>query len=239
MKDEVAQKILGENRLGYDRIAEKFAQTRKFPWHEFALFKQYVHSGDEVLDAGCGSGRLYEFLKKNDISYIGIDTSAELITIARKTFPEAHFSVGDILTLPFSDNKFNVIFCIATLHHIPGKKLREQVIKEFHRVLRPGGYLIMTNWNLLNVRWWPTLLHAAWQKIIGKNNLDFGDVQKPWKNQYGGVETRRYLHAFTKGKMKRLLQHHGFTVIKQWYTRKDMASNRYTGFNLPTIAQKS
>lgn len=239
MKDEIAKQILEENRIGYNRIAEKFAQTRKFPWHEFALFKQFVHPGDQVLDAGCGSGRLYEFLKENNLSYTGVDTSEQLINIAKKNHPAAHFTVGDILTLPFSDNKFNVIFCIATLHHIPGKKLREQAIKEFRRVLKPGGHLIMTNWNLLNTQWWLTLIQAAWQKIIGKSQLDFGDVQKPWKNQSGEVQTRRYLHAFTKGGLKRLLQTNGFTVIKQWYTRKDIASNRYTGFNLPTIARKT
>jgi ubiquinone/menaquinone biosynthesis C-methylase UbiE len=239
MKDKVAQSILRENRTGYNRISEKFSQTRKFPWHDFEFFKQYLHENDQVLDAGCGNGRLYEFLKDNKIIYTGIDTSEKLISIAKQNHPEAHFSVGDILTLPFSDNKFNAIFCIATLHHVPGKKLREQVIKEFNRVLKPGGYLIMTNWNLLNIRWWPTLINAAWQKIIGKSQLDFGDVQKPWKNQYGEVQTRRYLHAFTKGQFRRLLQTNGFTVIKQWYTRKDMASNRYTGFNLPTIARKS
>lgn len=239
MKDEIAQKILQENCAGYNRIAEKFAQTRKFPWHEFAFFKQYVHAGDQVLDAGCGSGRLYTFLKECHISYTGLDNSDELINIAKKSYPDADFSVGDILTLPFSDNKFNVIFCIATLHHIPGKKLREQVIKEFRRVLKPGGYLIMTNWNLLNIRWWPTLVIATINKIIGENNLDWGDVQKPWKNQYGSVETKRYLHAFTKGGVKRLLQGLGFTIIKQWYTRKDVVSNRYTGFNLPTIARKA
>ena len=239
MKDWVAKQILEENRLGYDRIAEKFSQTRKFPWHEFAFFKQYIHPGDEVLDAGCGSGRLYGFFKEAGITYTGLDNSAELINIAKKTYSKAQFTVGDILTLPFSDNKFNVIFCIATLHHIPGKKLRDRVVKEFFRVLKPGGYLIMTNWNLLNLRWWPALLYATFKKIIGQNHLDFGDVQKPWKNQYGDVQTRRYLHAFTKGEIKRLLGRHGFTIVKQWYTRKDVASNRYTGFNLPTIARKS
>lgn len=239
MKDEIAQNILKENRAGYDRIAEKFSQTRKFPWHEFVFFKKYLSEEDRVLDAGCGNGRLYEFLKNSNIAYTGIDSSEELINIAKKSFPDANFLLGDILTLPFSDNKFNVIFCIAALHHLPGKNLREQVIKEFNRVLVPGGYLIMTNWNLLNIRWWPTLISATFKKIIGKNHLDFGDVQKPWKNQYGGVETKRYLHAFTKRELKKLLQHCGFTVIKQWYTRKDLASNRYTGFNLPTIARKS
>jgi ubiquinone/menaquinone biosynthesis C-methylase UbiE len=198
-----------------------------------------VRPGDAVLDAGCGAGRLCAFLKEKGISYTGIDASAELIAIAGKNHPDAHFVMGDILTLPFSDHTFNTIFCIATLHHIPGKKMRQRAIREFYRVLKPNGHLIMTNWNLLNIRWWPTLLHAAWEKIIGKSNLDFGDVQKPWKNQFGGVETKRFLHAFTKGELKRLLHDNGFTIIKQWYTRKDIASNRYAGFNLPTIARKS
>jgi len=239
MKQEIAQKILQENVTGYNRIARHFSQTRKFPWSDFKFFKQYINMGNDVLDAGCGSGRLYEFLADQNINYSGIDSSQELINIAQKNYPQANFSVGDITNLPFSDNKFNAIYCIATLHHIPGQKFRQQAVKEFSRVLKPNGYLILTNWNLCNLNWWPTHLIFSLKKILGQNNLDWKDIQKPWKNPQGETQANRYLHAFTKCEMKKLLHKNGFQIVKQFYTKKDLTTNKFLGFNLVTIAIKT
>ncbi len=237
MKDSIADNILKENTRGYDAIAEKFSSTRKFPWQEFEFFKQYVKNGDNVLDAGCGNGRLYEFLKDSGINYFGIDSSQNLIKIAQTNYPAGNFQIGNITKLPYPDNKFDVLFCVATLHHIPSGKLRHQVVSELQRVLKPNGYLIMTNWNLLNSKWWPTLMKFTIKKIFTNNQLDFGDVTKPWKNNYGQVQTERYLHAFTKSQIKNLLIN-AFKIEKQFYTKRDTNTNAFIGFNLVTIAKK-
>lgn len=237
MKDSIADSIMNENTRGYNEIAEKFSSTRKFPWHEFEFFKKYINSGHTILDAGCGNGRLYEFFKKDSINYYGVDSSKKLINIAKSNYPEGNFSIGNITELPYQDNKFDVVFCVATLHHIPSQKLRRQVIAEYSRVLKPGGYLIMTNWNLLNSKWWPRLIKFTFKKILGKNPLDFGDVTRPWKDNYGQVQTERYLHALTKKQIKKLLGNQ-FEIKKQFYTKRDMNTNVFIGFNLVTIAKK-
>jgi len=239
MKTGLAKSIMKKNRQGYNQTAEHFSSTRKFPWHDFEFFNEYIKDGDDILDAGCGNGRLFEFFKDKKINYSGLDSSNSLIQIATKTYPTANFQTGDITTLPFSDNKFNTIFCIATLHHIPSKKLRRQAISEFYRVLTPGGYLVMTNWNLLNTKWWPTLTSFSFNKIIGKNSLDWKDIIKPWKNSQGKIQAERFLHAFTKCEMKKLLVDNDFKPEKQFYTKKDVTSNILSGFNLITIAKKS
>lgn len=239
MKNDIAKSIMKKNRLGYDQTAEHFSSTRKFPWHDFEFFNKYVKKGDDILDAGCGNGRLFEFFKDKEINYFGMDNSNNLIQIATKSYPTVNFQTGDITTLPFSDNKFNAIFCIATLHHIPSKKLRSQTINEFYRVLKPGGYLILTNWNLLNIKWWPTITKFSFNKIIGKNNFDWKDVSKPWKNSQGKIQAERFLHAFTKYEMSQLLKKNNFIPQKQFYTKKDITSNMLSGFNLITIAKKS
>lgn len=238
MKKQVADKILTENRRGYNQIAQKFSQTRKFPWHEFNFFKEYIQPDDEVLDAGCGSGRLYEFLQKSKVNYTGLDTSQKLITTAKANFPSANFIIGDILNLPFSDNKFNAIFCIATLHHIPGQKLRLQAIQEISRILKNNGYLIMTNWNLWQKIWWPMLIQNSLKKITGQSQLDWWDIMKPWKNEQGIIITKRYIHSFTPRELKKLLKKGGLAPLKQYYTRKGLPANRLTGYNLITVAKK-
>jgi len=236
MKDSIADSIMKENTRGYDQIAEKFAHTRKFPWSEFSFFKKYVKKGDHVLDAGCGSGRLFEFLNGQSINYHGIDSSRGLVSIALQNYPSGKFQTGSITNLPWPDNNFDVIFCIATLHHIPGKKMRYQVLSEFRRVLKPHGQLIMTNWNLWNSKWWSTLLKFTFRKITGQNKMDWGDVTKPWKNEYGQVQTSRYLHAFSKREMKKLLSNK-FEIEKQFYTKHDANARAWMAFNLVTIAK--
>ncbi|RLC35979.1 hypothetical protein DRH27_05980 [Candidatus Falkowbacteria bacterium] len=236
MKDSIADSIINENTRGYNEIAEKFSSTRKFPWHEFEFFKDYVKSGDTILDAGCGNGRLYEYLKNENINYFGIDSSKKLIDIAKSNHPLVDFQIGTITDLPYPNNKFDSLFCVATLHHIPSQKLRQQVVNEFHRVLKPNGHLIMTNWNLLNSKWWPKLINFTFKKIIGKNQLDFGDVTKSWKDNYGQVQTKRYLHALTKTQIRKMLGNK-FNIEKQFYTKKDVSVNLFIGFNLVTIAK--
>lgn len=238
MKQEVVNRIIQENRRGYNQIAEKFSNTRKYPWREFNIFKEYVKHGDAVLDAGCGNGRLYNFLLDKKINYSGLDSSKQLIAIAKREYPNINFIIGDIAAMPYPDNSFDVTFCIATFHHIPGDKLRQKVISEFQRVLKPGGYLLMTNWNLLNLQWWPILMKYSIKKLFGRSQLDWRDIQKPWKDNYGVVATNRYLHAFTKGETKNLLQKNNFQIVKQFYTKKEKKTNWLQGYNLISISRK-
>jgi len=239
MNEEVAKQLLGKNRHDYNKIVEKFSNTRKFSWREFEDFLQYVNEGDTVLDAGCGNGRLIELLSKKNIEYTGIDYSDKLINIARKQHPGHNFLVGDITTLPFSNNKFNVIFCIATLHHIPGQKLRQQTIQGISRILKKNGYLIMTNWNLWQKMWWPMLIQNALQKITGQSQLDWQDILKPWKNEQGEIIIKRYIHSFRPGELKKLLSKNGLIILQQYYTKKGLPANWLTGYNLVTIARKA
>lgn len=239
MKNELVQSIIKENRQGYNQIAEKFSQTRRFPWAEFKYFESYIKPGFNILDAGSGSGRLYNFLKNKNIQYQGIDTSTNLVKISKDTYPEASFREGDITALPYNNDLFDLIFCVATLHHIPSSKLRAQTIREFNRVLKPNGYLLMTNWNLLSGLMWPTLARFTLKKIIGQNKLDWMDITKPWKDNYGNIQTSRYLHAFTKGSLAKLLLNNGFTSPDQFYTARELKTGILSGYNLVTITRKA
>lgn len=238
MRDEVAQKIVQENRRVYNRIADKFSATRRYPWDDFKLFDQYVNTGDRILDIGCGNGRLAEYLSDKNVDYVGIDSSDKLIDHARQKNPKAKFKVADATTVPFSDNEFNTVFCIATLHHIPSVKLRQKVIQEAFRVVRSGGYLIMTEWNLWNKRWWKLLSRYALKKLAGKSKLDWGDVSKPWKNEQGDIVGKRYLHPFTRCELNRLLKKNGFRVEFTQYTKRGKSASFLSGYNIVSVAQK-
>ena len=93
------------------------------------LVEEYCRG--RVLDAGAGRGAYREILKNTSQEYVGIDVSSS----------EATSVVGDIQTLPLSDESFDTIFCSQVLEHVPQPWL---ALAEFQRVLRPGGNLILT-----------------------------------------------------------------------------------------------
>jgi len=130
------------------------------------------------------------------------------------------FVIGDITKkLPFKDNTFNLVFMIASFHHIPENNLRKQVLKEVRRVTKPHGLLIMTNWNLGQLRL--IKRYKLWRLLFGLKykNLDKRDIFVPWKLSNGEV-VQRYYHAFTQRELKKLFEQTGWRVERQ-YKRKD------------------
>jgi len=231
MKRIIAEKILAESKSNYDQIAKSWNATRQNIWPEMLRFKDYLKPGDKVLDAGCGNGRLIKIFDDLKVDYLGIDNSAELLMIAKNNFPGREFFVGDFLNLDFKANTFDAVFCLAALHHIPGKKNRAKAISEFNRVLKPGGSLFMLNWHFSSPNFFKLYLKYTLSKILGKSELDFGDIYVPW--QKTGLS--RYVHLFNQAEIKKLLKKNGFIVQKLFISQPSARDFK----NLVTIAYKA
>lgn len=218
MRFETAKKLLEENQRIYNEVARDFARTRQGKWSDLLPFLKFVKNGDRLLDVGSGSGRLYEALRGQDLEFFGIDSSEEMIKFCREKFGQdskTHFELGDILKIPFPDNYFDAVFCLATLHHIPSCELRLKALRELQRVIKPNGQLIMTNWY-----WWRLpaifIIFKFWFKKISKvRDLDFGDIFVSW-----GKQGWRYYHSFRKQELKKLLREAGFKNINQHLAHK-------------------
>ena len=231
MKEDYAKYILNKTRDDYNLILDKFSSTRKFIWRDLYPLFNYMGSSDKVLDLGCGNGRLFEIFKNKNAEYIGIDNVSGLIDEAQKRFPEGSFQVFDALNLPFSDNYFDKVYCIAVLHHIPSIEFRLKVLEEVRRVLKPKGNLILTVWNLRNIkRAKKLLLKYTLLKIIGKSKLDFKDIFLPWRDNKGKVVTDRYIHSFSKSELKKITKKTGLKVKEIGYLEKK--------YNIYLIAEK-
>lgn len=200
MKREVAEKLLNMVRDDYNRIADDFSRTREVMWSDLEPFVEYSIAGDKVLDLGCGNGRLFEALKGKNIDYVGVDNSEKLIEIARQRHPQAKFQITDGISLPFPENNFNKIYCIAVLHHVPSKELRVKFLQETKRVLKQNGTLILTVWKLGQRQSLKLLLKYTFLKLLGLSKLDFGDVLVSW-----GKTCQRYKHNFSERGLKKLL----------------------------------
>lgn len=111
----------------------------------FALFKSIKFERQElVLDAACGEGLVTLSLHKKGAKVVGVDKSDKNIKIAckkRANGIEPKFVVADIKHLPFKNNTFDKIVSLDTLEHIRDDVA---VFREFNRVLKPNGRLIIT-----------------------------------------------------------------------------------------------
>ena len=96
-----------------------------------------------VLDAGCAFGRDTEYITGKGHRVEGIDLSPALIARAKELYPSGSFAVKDVRDTGFGDNMFDGIWCNATLLHLKDEDI-VKALKEFHRVLKPGGILAVS-----------------------------------------------------------------------------------------------
>lgn len=221
MKKELQEKLLQIVKNNYQEIAKQFDITRKkHLWPELETIFNNIEKGVNIIDVGCGNGRLLEALKDKEINYLGVDNSEELIKLAKQNYPQHSFLVADVLELNQKiKTKFEIVISVAVLHHLPSRELRLKALNQLKEVSAPGAKIIFSVWNL-----WPHkkfrkyLLKNIWQKITFKTNLDFGDLLFPWKNSQGQEVSERYYHAFTKRELIKDLYSVGF---KNFSIKKD------------------
>lgn len=237
MNKSYAQKLVDKTQQDYNQLAKEFSATRAFAWEELKDLIQHVKPQNKILDAGCGNGRLFQLLRHKNINYLGIDNSQSLISEAKQKYPNASFQIMDLLNMQFEPETFDIIFCIAALQHIPSKKFRLQVLRDFNHFLKPNGLLIMTNWNLWQKKYFFNTLKFSLLSLAGKyKELDLKDIYMPWRARFGTVD--RYYHAFTPKELNCLLKQANFKIIKSYYVQHGQKVNWLNGHNLCTISQK-
>ena len=123
--------------------AIKIAQVTKL-WEGFFL-PHLAQGYDHILDFGCGRGRFTGFLSEHSSKSTGLDMTAGLLDRAIEAHAQDNidFKLYDGEVFPFEDNTFDLIFSCTVLQHIVIPDVLESVVKEFQRVLAPGGKLLL------------------------------------------------------------------------------------------------
>jgi SAM-dependent methyltransferase len=110
-------------------------------------------AGKQLLEIGLGEGSDSELLIRQRARWSGVDLTAESVERVRtrlklRNLPYDELRQGSVLQLPFADDSFDMVFSHGVLHHVPDI---EHAQREIHRVLRPGGELVImvyAKWSL-------------------------------------------------------------------------------------------
>ena len=120
-------------------------------YREVMLDRAGVDAGERVLDVGCGTGTLAIAAKRRvgaTGTVNGVDAATEMVTRAqhkaRRAALDVTFDVAPAQVLPFPDATFDVALCTLMMHHLPAEG-RRRAVAEIHRVLRPGGRLLVVD----------------------------------------------------------------------------------------------
>lgn len=99
-------------------------------------------TGNIILDAGCGTGALMKKLNKFGEVY-GIDVSDEALKFAKRNGLK-RVKKASVMDIPFKENTFDAVVSIDVLYH---KQVKDDLkaLREFRRVLKPSGLLIIKN----------------------------------------------------------------------------------------------
>lgn len=135
----------------YDLTMWLFTGSREAAFRKSIVRLAELAPGEAVLDVGCGTGS-QAIAAKRRVGIAGsvtaLDASPEMLDRARAKARKARVAIdvvqGIAEALPFDNQGFDVVLSTVMMHHLP-KKAREQCVREMRRVLKPGGRLLVVD----------------------------------------------------------------------------------------------
>ena len=153
----------GETAPVYERRYEQIQREK------YEIVNENLPRVSKVLDLGCGTGMLLGELARRSECVIGIDSSPEMLELARKRRGSAVLVLADADHLPFADRSFDAVVSVTLLQNMPSPA---GTVREVARVTKPEGIMIVT-----------TLKHKhsldeleRWIRAAGFKPLSSGEV---------------------------------------------------------------
>jgi len=171
-----------------------------------------------VLDAGCGKGKsflpLHERFAPERI--IGIDFDAQCIEAAEAMRGDLPVEIrrGDLSALDLPDASVDLVFCHQTFHHLTRQ---EEALKEFHRVLKPGGLLLFAESTRAYIQLWVIRLLFRHPMEVQRSAEEYMDMVRA--------------HGFEFGP-------ENVSCPYLWWSRSDLGALEFWGFPVPKPGQR-
>jgi ubiquinone/menaquinone biosynthesis C-methylase UbiE len=158
----------------FDRIAEEYDDS--LPAHvvdhyldKRARFVLEHCPRGSALDIGCGTGTLAARLADAGYEMTGVDPSEGMLRMLEQRTSKVRGVKGSGTSLEFGDDSFDLVYCVAVMHHIAAADAVRRTLAEMVRVTRPGGRVLVWDHNPRNPYW--RLLMARVPQDTGEERL--------------------------------------------------------------------
>lgn len=217
MQKEIVERLLALNREFYRQFAAPFAETRAYPQPGFIQLIEFIPQPcPNMLDVGCGEGRFGRFILDRNLAEhcTGVDFSQELIDVAAKAL-DGEFFLRDLSHPGCLEGlgKYNLIACLATLQHIPGRSNRLNLLREMREHLASRGVIVLSNWQFLDSERQRRKITNWSQVNLDPAELEENDYLVSWHRDGTGY---RYVNFISPKEMERLAKSTGLKVVEQF-----------------------
>lgn len=231
MNQVTAARLIELNREFYTRFGDSFSATRHRIQPGVKRVIEMLKGDEDILDLGCGNGWFARALAERGHrgSYLGLDFSLPLLREAEsipETFP-AKFLAMDLAQLSANSEQLSVIShqslttddwslitSFATLHHIPSRELRLNILRAVHQLLQPNGLFVHSNWQFLNSEKLKARIQP-WEAVaVSGAEVEAGDHLLDWRSGGRGL---RYVHHFSEDELQELAEATGFRIKDVFY----------------------
>jgi SAM-dependent methyltransferase len=218
-----AERFFDDERYLRTVVAEKPPAESAAQAHAAAALAG-CRPGGLILDAGCGNGRHALPLAAAGYRVVALDSAGVLLSAARRAArgaPWPHFVRGSYTTLPFPPGAFDAVLCLGTALGYLGDEGDRAALREFRRVLAPGGRLVIETLHRgeLGAR----LCESEERPLASGGTLRFerrfdrarGVMREAQRLEDGGGRDppRTYeLRVYGAGELQRMLEDAGFAV---------------------------
>lgn len=197
-----------EGSPAFFRAVDRVRYEEYAPWLPDAV--PFEQAGRRLLEIGCGMGTDLARFARNGATVFAVDLTPRHLVLSRARLTgecvPPRLARGDAERLPVRDATFDVVYSFGVLHHTPGIGA---AIDEIHRVLRPGGQLVLGLYHRHSVFYWLNTIVVSgvlrgrlWRD--GYRRL-MADIERhdhtdavPLVNVYSRRETARLLERFTE-----------------------------------------
>ena len=228
MDSKTAAHLIELNRDFYTRFGESFSATRHRIQPGVRRVLEMLEGDESILDLGCGNGEFARELAKRGHRgpYLGVDFSPTLLQEADSPIEgfSASFQQVDITELSVNSiqssvtDHWSLITAFAVLHHIPSRELRLNIIRTVHKLLKPNGRFIHSNWQFLNSEKLKARIQPWETAAVSESDVEPGDHLLDWRSGETGL---RYVHHFNEEELSKLAKASGFQISDMFYSDGD------------------
>ena len=196
-----------------------------------SLIGKYLEPGrSRVIDCGCGEGAyVEELMGRYGVDCMGIEYVAEKVAKAgRNPAVASRVLQADIGRIPFDDARFDVAIVNEVLEHVPSEP---KALAEIHRILSPGGKLIVLSPN----RWYPFETHGVLWKGTDKMVPRFVPLVPYVPVAIGSKFFQYWARNYWQGELAGIVRAAGFKIIDRswiWQTFENISRSQPTAIRM-------